>query len=138
MFATDCFEWFARLPLWRKPYKTLPDFGTGWGRIARCFVPPFAAERVTGVDPNADFLSYFRAAFPESRAILSNKEPPLPVPAGAIDFIVSYSVFSHRDEALCRAWITSSADCCGRTAWSRSHPPTPLLRQAAALTGPEP
>jgi ubiquinone/menaquinone biosynthesis C-methylase UbiE len=139
VFASDCLERFTHSRLWQRPDKTLLDFGTGWGRIARCFVPPFAAEHVVGADPNGDFLAYFRTAFPESRAILSNKEPPLPLPARSLDFVVGYSVFSHLDEALCRAWMNEFGRLLrsdGMVALTTR--PRRFFDYAAALTGPDP
>jgi SAM-dependent methyltransferase len=109
MFAADCIGRFAGSPLWQKPAKTLLDFGACWGRIARAFIPPFTPDRITGVDPNPQFLRFYREALPESRAIVSSEWPPLKLRDESFDFIVGYSVFSHLSEQLCRAWIEDLA-----------------------------
>jgi SAM-dependent methyltransferase len=104
-FAAQCLARFRTSPLFADPQKILVDFGTGWGRIARCFLRDLPAENIVGVDVSPDLIAIARDTFPGPRFLRSNAMPPLAFQAGTVDFIVGYSVFSHLSEASCRAWI---------------------------------
>ena len=104
-FARNCLARFRRSPLFGDERKLLMDFGTGWGRIARCFLRDVRAENIIGVDVDPDFLASCRAIFPGPRFLRCNPMPPLLVHPASVDFIVGYSVFSHLSESACHAWI---------------------------------
>lgn len=104
-FAAQCLARFRRSPLFGDERKVLMDFGTGWARIARCFLRDVRAENIIGIDVDPDFLAACHATFPGPRFLRCNPMPPLPIRATSVDFIVGYSVFSHLSEAACRAWI---------------------------------
>lgn len=104
-FFQDCKAQFAKSgsPLQRG--KAVLDFGTGWGRIARCFIKDLGIEGVFGMDVTEEFIDICRATFHSHHFIVNEPFPPTPVPAGRFDYIVAYSVFSHLSEAACAAWM---------------------------------
>ncbi len=108
-FASQCLVRFRKSPLFGDPQKVLLDFGTGWGRIARCFLRDVAAENIIGVDVSPDLLSVCRETFPGPRFLQGDPFPPLPLAGQSVHFVVGYSVFSHLSEAACRAWTAEFA-----------------------------
>lgn len=108
-FAAQCLARFRASPRFADRGKVLVDFGTGWARIARCFLRDFRAEDMVGVDVDPDFLTVCRTTFPGPRFLRCEPMPPLLLRDGSVDFIVGYSVFSHLSEATCLAWIAEFA-----------------------------
>jgi SAM-dependent methyltransferase len=112
-FSESCKEYFRTSRLWSNEGKNIIDFGTGWGRIARCFLSDFRAEKITGLDNGMTFLSKARENFPDANFHLTNALPPINsaendhyhVEAESIDFIVGYSVFSHLSEEAFEKWM---------------------------------
>jgi SAM-dependent methyltransferase len=109
VFAGQCLTRFRQSPRFDDPRKVLLDFGTGWGRIARCFLRDVPAEHLVGVDVDPDLIDLCRATFPGPSFLRSTAMPPLAFRDASVDFIVAYSVFSHLSEAACRAWIAEFA-----------------------------
>jgi hypothetical protein len=103
-FAAQCLVRFRTSPQFTAHGKVLLDFGTGWARIARCFLRDFLAENMVGADVSPDLIATCRATFPGPRFIICTPMPPLALEAESVDFIVGYSVFSHLSDAACRAW----------------------------------
>jgi SAM-dependent methyltransferase len=87
----------------------LLDFGTGWGRIARCFLRDFHARNIVGVDVDPELIAICQKTFPGPRFLTSRPAPPLELPGASVDFIVGYSVFSHLSEVACKAWVQEFA-----------------------------
>jgi SAM-dependent methyltransferase len=108
-FASQCLHRFRAVPRFQDDDKLLLDFGTGWARIARCFLRDMRAENIIGTDVDASLINVCRATFPGPRFLRCDKMPPLPLRDASMDFIVGYSVFSHLSEAACRAWLTEFA-----------------------------
>jgi SAM-dependent methyltransferase len=138
-FMDDCVERFKASPQWNDPEKTLLDFGTGWGRIARCFHREFAAYRIAGVDINPELVKLCREAMPVGRFLVCDRLPPLDLPAHSFDFIVGYSVFSHLSEIACHAWMSEFARILkpgGMVALTTR--PRWFFDYAASLSGPDP
>jgi SAM-dependent methyltransferase len=108
-FAAQCLERFRTSPRFKEPGKVLLDFGTGWGRIARCFMRDFLAENLIGADVDGDLIAICQQTFPGPRFFHSRPNPPLEMQNETVDFITGYSVFSHLSEAACRAWIAEFA-----------------------------
>jgi len=114
-FMETCVYYFKQSPIWGDPEKRLLDFGTGWGRIARCFLRDFKGKNITGSDINPTFLQMCTDNFNFGNFIKSEEMPPLRYisegeyrhfPALGADFIVAYSVFSHLSEEASLAWVT--------------------------------
>lgn len=108
-FAAACLARFRASPLFKNANKTLLDFGTGWARIARCFLRDVRAENIIGVDVSPDLVAICQATFHGPRFLCCDPMPPLGLPDASVDFVVGYSVFSHLSEAACRAWIAEFA-----------------------------
>lgn len=108
-FAAQCLGRFRTSPLFAAEGKVLLDFGTGWGRIARCFLRDFRAENIVGVDVDPDLIAICRSTFLGPRFLTCRPSPPLDLPDASVDFVVGYSVFSHLSEAASQAWVREFA-----------------------------
>jgi 2-polyprenyl-3-methyl-5-hydroxy-6-metoxy-1,4-benzoquinol methylase len=108
-FASGVLERFETSPLFANPDKTLLDFGTGWGRISRCFLRDFRRDRMIGIDVNPELIELCKTIFPGPRFIQCNSLPPTKLANESIDFIVGFSVFSHLSEIACQAWAIEFA-----------------------------
>ncbi|EKM98207.1 type 12 methyltransferase [Acidocella sp. MX-AZ02] len=84
---------------------SLLDFGTGWGRIARCFIRDLGLREVFGTDVTEEFVQICQRSFRTNNFIVNNPYPPTPIPDERFDFVVAYSVFSHLSEDAAAAWI---------------------------------
>lgn len=91
------------------PEKRLLDFGSGWGRIVRPFMPHFDLRNIVGLEPNQWFCQTARALNPYVTFINSQAEPPSLLASGTFDYVVSWSVFSHLPEDLARRWLAEFA-----------------------------
>ena len=109
VFAAQCLQRFRATPLFQADDKLLLDFGTGWARIARCFLRDIRAENIIGTDVDASLIGVCRSTFPGPRFLRCSPMPPLMLRDDSVDFIVGYSVFSHLSEAACRAWLAEFA-----------------------------
>jgi SAM-dependent methyltransferase len=108
-FAKACIALFERSEKWDDRSKTLLDFGTAWGRVARCFLRDFSADRIVGADIDEELLQLARDTFIGPKFLLCSPLPPLGLPDASIDFVVGYSVFSHLSESVCEKWIAEFA-----------------------------
>jgi len=88
-FAAQCPTHLRRLPRSMDDQKLLLDFGTGWGRIARCFLRDFRDDDMIGVDVDAAPSAVCRAGVPGSMFYLCQPMPPL----------------LHRDSPIDLAWF---------------------------------
>jgi len=113
-FMETCTNHFKLSPLWNNQEKRLLDFGTGWGRIARCFLKDFKGKNIVGFDINPTFLQMCTENFNLGTFLKSEEMPPLryphnnelrQFPKAGTDFIVAYSVFSHLSEEASLAWV---------------------------------
>jgi SAM-dependent methyltransferase len=92
------------------PGSRLVDFGAGWGRMTRAFMPHFELENIIGLEPNSEFCRIARDLNPYLAFLQSPVEPPCDLLADrSVDYIVAYSVFSHLPEGLAGAWIAEFA-----------------------------
>lgn len=85
------------------------DFGCGWGRMLRVFLARVDSHNLHGVDVREDSVTLARQLNPFAQFATVGSTPPLPFADGSFDLIVAYSVFSHLNEAVSRAWITEFA-----------------------------
>lgn len=108
-FASDCLQRFRAASRFQDDDKLLLDFGTGWARIARCFLRDIRAENIVGIDVEASLINVCQSTFPGPRFLSCDAMPPTTLADTSIDFIVGYSVFSHLSEAACRAWLVEFA-----------------------------
>lgn len=104
-FYQDCARQFRALRQPLRENAALLDFGTGWGRIARCFLRELPAQNIFGIDVTPEFIDICKQTWRSNNFITTSPLPPTPIPAARFDFIVGYSVFSHLSEAACASWM---------------------------------
>jgi SAM-dependent methyltransferase len=92
-----------RTVLSRDPVRVL-DFGCGGGRLLRYFVPVTDHWDAVGVEVNRAMATWCDSALAGTRTLHISTEPPIPLPDRSFDFIYSFSVFSHLDDASATAW----------------------------------
>jgi len=105
IFYEDCLETYADLG---KPLRTdsrLLDFGTGWGRISRCFLRDIPRHNLHGIDVDPGLISECKEAFGPEGFSVCRPFPPTELPDSFFDFIVGFSVFSHLTENACKLWM---------------------------------
>ncbi len=108
-FTAECLARFRQTQRFSAERRTLLDFGTGWARIARCFLRDFNATEIIGADIDPDLIAICRQTFPGPSFFVCEPMPPLAITDESMDFITGYSVFSHLSEAACLAWISEFA-----------------------------
>ncbi len=83
------------------------DFGCGWGRVIRAFLPEVDAQNLCGVDAVPQFLDLATLTTGNGvRFERVDQAPPTTLADAGFDLIFAYSVFSHLSEATAGAWIT--------------------------------
>jgi SAM-dependent methyltransferase len=98
---------FCERPL--AAFRTLMDFGCGWGRILRPFMKDLPGSQLFGCEPDSLRIVTARQCNPYLNFIQSTYLPPLPLRSSSIDFIAAFSVFSHLDEFAANRWIEEFA-----------------------------
>ncbi len=105
IFYEDCLKTFAELGRPLQSDSRLLDFGTGWGRIARCFLHDMPRENLFGIDINPELISICKESFGPDGFSVCQPLPPTMFADHFFDFIVGYSVFSHLTENACDQWM---------------------------------
>ena len=90
-------------------HRRLLDFGCGWGRTLRLFMKDIVADNLYGADSTSRFLTEARRCNPALNFLSCSIAPPTVLAAESLDYIVSWSVFSHLDEFLGTRWIEEFA-----------------------------
>jgi ubiquinone/menaquinone biosynthesis C-methylase UbiE len=106
-FTARCMQEFNSL----NPIQTprVLDFGTGWGRIARCFLRWTPETHITGSDVRSESFQTSRELMPTLTFMKNDVSPPLDLASGSMDIITAYSVFSHLSESSASRWIEEFA-----------------------------
>lgn len=80
------------------------DFGTCWGRIARCFLRDVIPGNIVGLEVREEFIETFNSL--EMPFGVRKVQPlgPSTLPPASIDLVTAYSVFSHLDKTASDAW----------------------------------
>lgn len=86
-------------------HRRLLDFGCGWGRTLRLFMKDIRPDNLFGTDPTSRFLTEARRCNQALNFLSCNVAPPTLLAAESLDYIISWSVFSHLDEFLTMRWI---------------------------------
>ncbi|MCQ8278314.1 class I SAM-dependent methyltransferase [Acetobacteraceae bacterium KSS8] len=94
---------YAGRPL--APHRTLLDFGCGWGRVLRLFMKDIEPNNLFGTDSTPRFLTEARRCNPSLNFLSCNLVPPTILAPETLDYVVSWSVFSHLDEFLSLRWV---------------------------------
>lgn len=108
-FASICREHVTALRGGFGEGARLLDFGSGWGRIVRPFMPHFDLDKIVGVEPNERIVRIARAHNSYVTFLESDTAPPLPFADRTFDVFTSWSVFSHLPEELATKWIEEFA-----------------------------
>lgn len=85
------------------------DFGCGWGRMLRFFLNRVDSQNLYGADVRPESVEMARRLNRFARFAVVESVPPLPYDDGWFDLVVAYSVFSHLNEAVSRAWMAELA-----------------------------
>jgi SAM-dependent methyltransferase len=80
------------------------DFGCGCGRLIRAF-HDLDGVTIYGSDYNPELIDWCRSHLPFGTFSVNNLEPPLDYPDSSMDFVYSFSVFTHMPEDLQHRWI---------------------------------
>jgi SAM-dependent methyltransferase len=96
-------------PFQRRGPRSVLDFGSGWGRVTQCLSLHFDASRIIGLDVTDEAIALCEES--DIKATFAKVEPwpPTLLPSASVDFIFSYSVFSHLSEDNADAWIREFA-----------------------------
>lgn len=87
------------------PHRTILDFGCGWGRMLRLFIKDIEPANLFGADSTSRFLMEARRCNPSVNFLSCQLAPPMILEPESLDYIISWSVFSHLDEFLSLRWI---------------------------------
>ncbi|MBE7219843.1 MAG: class I SAM-dependent methyltransferase, partial [Caulobacteraceae bacterium] len=87
------------------PHRTMLDFGCGWGRMLRLFMKDIEPANLFGADSTSRFLVEARRCNPSLGFLSCGLAPPLILGTETLDYVVSWSVFSHLDEFLALRWV---------------------------------
>ncbi len=87
------------------PHRRLLDFGCGWGRVLRLFMKDIEPANLFGVDSTSRFLLDARRCNPALAFLPCGKVPPTIMAPESLDYVISWSVFSHLDEFYATRWI---------------------------------
>ncbi len=94
---------YAGRPL--APQRTMLDFGCGWGRMLRLFMKDVEPSNLYGADSTSRFLMEARRCNPSVNFLSCGLVPPMILAPDSLDYVISWSVFSHLDEFLSLRWI---------------------------------
>jgi SAM-dependent methyltransferase len=85
-------------------FDSILDFGCGCGRTIRTF-HDLEHTRLLGSDYNPELIQWCRVNLPFAKFSVNGLAPPLSYEDDSVDFIYSFSVFTHLPENLQYAWI---------------------------------
>ena len=86
-------------------FDSILDFGCGCGRITRHLLRQAPGARLYGSDIDEPAIAWLNTNIPAVDARVNEWLPPLPHPDEAFDLVISFSVFTHLDEAYQDAWL---------------------------------
>jgi SAM-dependent methyltransferase len=92
-------------PFQRRGPRSVLDFGSGWGRVTQCLSLYFDPSRIIGLDVTDEAIALCEDSDIKAKFAKVEPWPPTVLPEESIDFIFSYSVFSHLSEENAHAWI---------------------------------
>ncbi len=81
------------------------DWGCGCGRVTAHFLADGRAPEVHGTDIDGEATRWCAEAFPRGRFQETGPYPPLPFPDASFDLVVAYSVFTHLEREVQKAWL---------------------------------
>jgi SAM-dependent methyltransferase len=84
-------------------FASLLDWGCGCGRILRNW-SQLPHTRVSGCDINPKMVDWCNRNLPFADVVINELSPPLPYPDSTFDIVYAFSVMTHLNEELQRAW----------------------------------
>jgi len=84
---------------------TVVDFGSGWGRITQLLSLYFCSDRIIACDVMDSAIDEAKRNGVRAKYVKTEAWPPVGLQNETVDYILSYSVFSHLSEANAWAWI---------------------------------
>ena len=87
------------------PHRRMLDFGCGWGRVLRLFMKDIEPTNLFGTDSTSRFLLDARRCNPALAFMPCEKVPPTIFAPDSLDYVISWSVFSHLDEYYATRWV---------------------------------
>ena len=81
------------------------DFGSGWGRITQLLSLYFEPDRITGCDVMNSAIDEAKRNGVRAKFTKTEAWPPTSLQNETVDYIFSFSVFSHLSEDNAWAWI---------------------------------
>jgi len=82
------------------------DWGCGCGRLTAHFLADGRVAEICGTDIDSEATAWCGGAFPQARFQQTGPYPPLPFPDGHFDLVVAYSVFTHLEREVQKAWLS--------------------------------
>ena len=79
-------------------FKSILDFGCGWGRLLRIFIEFNGEKSVSGCDVNKYYIMSLKKTFKKSQIFEIPIKPPYKGLNNKYDFIIAFSVFTHLTE----------------------------------------
>jgi len=89
-----------------RPMTSVMEFGSGWGRIIRCFSREIDPHRLHGIDCMPEAIDICKATNPYAQFQLVDPFPPTTVASDSFDVVYAYSVFSHLSEDAHLRWLS--------------------------------
>ena len=88
-----------------RQFRSILEFGCGFGRLTRYFFALAPEARISGCDISAKDILWCRKQHPQGRFLINQAKPPTPFTDEEFDFIYSYSVFTHLSEKNHLDWL---------------------------------
>lgn len=104
-YAKLCRHYIAELRGGFKQEDRLLDFGSGWGRIIRLFMPYLDLDRIIGYEPNERVAQIAREHNRYVSFVEGSASPPTIFANEAFDYFTAWSVFSHLPQHIAKAWL---------------------------------
>lgn len=88
-----------------RPMQSVMEFGSGWGRIIRCFSRDVGPDDLQGIDCMPAAIDICKTTNPYAQFQLVDPFPPTTLANDAFDVVYAYSVFSHLSEEAHLRWL---------------------------------
>jgi SAM-dependent methyltransferase len=88
-----------------RPMRSVMEFGSGWGRIIRCFSRDMDRQNLQGIDCMPAAIDICKTTNPYAQFRLVDPFPPTTLANDSFDVVYAYSVFSHLSEEAHMRWL---------------------------------
>ena len=87
------------------PVRRMLDWGCGCGRVTAHFLADGRVSEVHGTDIDGEATAWCAKALAQGHFQQTGPYPPLPFPDAHFDLVVAYSVFTHLEREVQKAWL---------------------------------